>query len=217
MKLKDKVAIITGSRRGLGRELAIGFAKEGANLVISDRVVDDGELDKAAEEIKALGRQVLALRCNVGNEQSVNDMAQQTIEKFGRIDVLINNAGTALYTPVLEVSPKHWQLVLQVNLIGAFLCAKAVLPKMVEQKRGSIINISSVSAELVDFTGVAYGVSKAGIERFSRGLAAEVGKYNIAVNALKPVQAIFTEGMRMQLPDADPTRFATPELMIKAA
>jgi NAD(P)-dependent dehydrogenase (short-subunit alcohol dehydrogenase family) len=217
MKLKDKVAIVTGSRRGLGKAIALGFAREGANLVLSDRVVEGGELDGVAEEIKALGRGVLVMQCDVTDEQSINDLVQRTVEQFGRIDVLVNNAGTAVYSPVLEVPTRQWQLVIQVNLIGPFLCTKAVLPKMVEQKSGSIINISSIAANQVDFTGVAYGASKAALERFTRGLAAEVGTYNIAVNALKPIQGILTEGMRTQLPDADESQWASPDLMVKAA
>lgn len=209
MKLKNKVAIVTGSRRGLGKAIALGFAKEGANVVISDRVIEDGKLEGVAEEIRALGRQALAVQCDVTDEQSINDMVQKTVDKFGRVDVLVNNAGIAAYAPVLEVPSKSWQLVIRVNLIGAFLCIKAVLPKMVEQKSGSIINISSISAVRVDFTGIVYGVSKAGLERFTRGLAAEVGKYNIAVNAIKPKEGVDTEGLREMNPNADFSQWAS--------
>ncbi len=146
-------------------------------------------------------------------------MVQQALARFGRIDILINNAGVAFYYPTAETPTKRWELVLRVNLTGAFLCARAVLPKMMEQKGGSIINISSAAAieRIASFTGIAYGVSKAGLERFTWGLAAEVGKYNIAVNALKPAKGVDTEGMRFMLPDTDWSQWAPPDMMVKAA
>lgn len=220
MKLSNRVAIVTGSSRGLGKAIAIGFAHEGANVVIAARTEVEGRMPgtihKTAEEIEALGQRALAVKCDVTSEESVNDMVQKALAHFGSIDILVNNAGIAYYVPVVEIPAKRWELVLRVNLIGAFLCAKAILPKMIEQKRGSIINISSISAEQVDFTGVAYGVSKAGLERFTRGLAAEVGKYNIAVNALKPKEAVDTEGMRLMNPDADRSQWASPDMMVRA-
>lgn len=221
MRLANKIAIVTGSSRGLGKAIAIGFAREGASIVIAARTEVEGRIPgtiyKTAEEIEALGQRALAARCDVTSEESVNDMVQKALAQFGHIDILVNNAGIAYYPPILEALTKRWELVLRVDLIGAFLCTKAVLPKMVEQRRGSIINISSISANRVDFTGVAYGVSKAGLERFTRGLAAEVGKYNIAVNALKPKEAVDTEGMRAQNLDADTSQWASPDLMVKAA
>jgi NAD(P)-dependent dehydrogenase (short-subunit alcohol dehydrogenase family) len=114
---------------------------------------------------------------------------------------------------------KRFELVLRVNLIGAFMCVKAVLPKMIEQKSGSIINISSLAANkrVRGFSGISYGVSKAGLERFTWGLAAELGQYNIAVNALKPLRVVGTEGMHAQArPDTDKSDWQSPELMVKA-
>jgi len=223
LKLSDKVAIVTGSSRGLGKAIAIGFAREGASVVIAARTGVEGPIPgtiyKTAEEIKALGRRALPIKCDVTSEQSINDMVQKALAQFGRIDILVNNAGVAYYPPVLEIPLKRWELVIRVNLIGTFLCTKAVLPKMVEQRQGSIINISSVSAteKGSSVTGVAYGVSKAGIERFTWGLASEVGKYNIAVNALKPKGVVDTEGMRFMLPDEDQSQWVSPDRMVKAA
>ena len=224
MKLTDKVAIVTGSTRGIGKAIAIGFAKEEASVVIAARseIANEkmpGTIYKTAEEIQALGGNALPIKCNVADEESVNDMVQKALERFGHIDILVNNAGIAYYPPVLETPVKRWELVIRVNLIGTFLCTKAVLPKMVEQRHGSIINISSVSAtdRGPSITGVAYGVSKAGIERFTWGLATEVGKYNIAVNALKPSGVVNTEGMRFMLPDADKSQWVSPDRMVKAA
>jgi len=223
MKLSNKVAIVTGSSRGLGKAIAIGFAGEGASVVIAARTEVEGPMPgtiyKTAEEIEALGQRAIAVRCDVTSEESVNNMVQKALAQFGHIDILVNNAGIAYYPPVVETPLKRWELVIRVNLIGAFLCTKAVLPKMVEQRRGSIINITSVSATErgPSVTGVAYGVSKAGLERFTWGLATEVGKYNIAVNALKPKGVVDTEGMRFMLPDEDRSQWVSPDMMVKAA
>ena len=224
MKLNNKIAIITGSSRGLGKAIAIGFAREGCNIIIAARSETEGKLAgtiyETAEEIKALGREVLALKCDVTSEESVNNMVQKVLEHFGRIDILVNNAGAASYYPsVVETPLKRWELVIKVNLIGSFLCAKAVLPKMMEQMQGSIINISSVAAtdRGPSAPGVAYGVSKAALERFTWGLATEAGKYNIAVNALKPNGIVDTEGMRAILPKEAWSQFVSPDRMVKAA
>jgi citronellol/citronellal dehydrogenase len=226
VKLKGKVAIVTGSSRGLGKAIAIGLAKEGANVVIAARSQVDkkdlpGTIFKTAEEIRDLGYDALAVRCDVTNEESVNDMIQKTLEKYGQIDVLVNNAGVAFYYPILETPTKRWEIVLKVNLLGAFLCSKAVLPDMIKRKTGSIINISSLAADERDEgimpTGVAYAVSKAGLDRLTLGLAIEVGKYNIAINAIKPHKVVNTEGMRLWQPNADKSNWQSADMMIKAA
>ena len=226
MKLSGKVAIVTGSSRGIGKAIAIGFAKEGAKVVVAARTETDSEklpgtIYKTADEIQALGSSALPIKCDVTDEQSVNDMVQEALGKFGHVDILVNNAGVAFYYPVIETPLKRWELVLRVILTGAFLCSKAVLPKMIEQKGGSIINISSPAANernggLVP-TGVAYGVAKAGLDRFTWGLAAEAGQYNIAVNAVKPAGVVDTEGMRFWQPDADKSQWQTPDKMVKCA
>jgi NAD(P)-dependent dehydrogenase (short-subunit alcohol dehydrogenase family) len=221
MKLKGKVAIITGSRQGMGRAFALGFAKEGADVVICDRVIEDGKLEEAAKEIEAMGRGALALPVDITSEADVEQMVQKTVDKFGRIDALINNAGVAFYYPLQETPLKQWQLVLNVNLTGAFLCSKAVVPTMIKQKSGSIINITSGSATDSDLgtvpTGIAYGVSKAGLERLTLGMATELGQYNIAVNAIKPVKVVNTDGMRFWMKDADKSNWQTPDKMVKCA
>ena len=226
MKLSGKVAIVTGSSRGIGKAIAIGFAREGANVVVAARTETDSEklpgtIYKTADEIQALGGSALPIKCDVTNEQSVNDMVQKALGEFGHVDILVNNAGVAFYSPVIETPLKRWELVLRVGLTGVFLCSKAVLPKMIEQKGGSIINISSLAADqrvLSEVpTGVAYAVAKAGLDRFTWGLAEEVGQYNIAVNAVKPAGVIDTEGMRLWLPDADKSQWESPEKMVKCA
>ncbi len=148
-------------------------------------------------------------------------MVQQALEKFGKIDILVNNAGVAFHYPVVETPLKRWELVLAVNLTGAFLCCKAVLPSMIQRRSGSIINISSLAVNERDRgfvpTGIAYGVAKAGLERLTWGLAAELGEYNIAVNAIKPLKVVDTEGMRFWQKDADKSEWQTPEKMVKCA
>lgn len=224
MKLQGKVAIVTGSSRGLGKAIAIGLAEEGADVVVAARTEVEnpqipGTIQRTAEEIRILGRRALSVKCDVTDEQSVNGMIQKAIEQFGRVDILINNAGLAFPSPVLETPLKRWELVLKVNLTGSFICSKAVLPKMIEQRAGSIVNISSFAADekvlSTVSTGVAYAVAKAGLDRFTWGLAAEVGQYNIAVNAIKPLKIVDTEGMRFWMSDADKSEWQSPRRMVR--
>ena len=225
MGLNGKVAIVTGASRGLGRAIAMGFSQQGASVVVAARTEEahktlPGTIYQTAEEIKALGFDALALRCDVTDEESVNHMVQRTLEDFGHIDVLVNNAGIAFYYPIIDTPLKRWEIVIKVNIGGAFLCSKAVLPHMIEQKRGSIINISSLAADERDEgtvpTGVAYAVSKAGLDRLTLGLATEVGKHNIAVNAVKPHRVVETDGMRLWQPGADTTLWQSADMMVKA-
>ena len=227
MKLEGKVAIVTGASRGLGKAIALGFSNEGAEVVVAARTEMEkeggikGTIYKTAEEIQALGRRVLPVRCDVTDEQSVNKMVQKTLSEFGRVDVLVNNSGVAFYSPVVETPLKRWELVLKVNLTGGFLCSKAVLPKMIEQRSGNIINISSLAANEKEETtfpySLAYAAAKAALDRFTWGLAEEVRPHNIAVNALKPQRIVNTEGMRFWMPDADSSEWVTPEKMVKCA
>jgi NAD(P)-dependent dehydrogenase (short-subunit alcohol dehydrogenase family) len=225
MKLKGKVAIVTGGSRGLGKEIAIGLAKEGVKIIIAARTEETGKglqgtIHQTAEAIKASGSEALAVRCNVTDEESVNYLVEKTLSQFGQIDVLVNNAGVAFYSSILDMPAKRWDLVMKVNLLGPFLCSKAVLPHMIEKNRGSIINISSLAADERDEgtvpTGVAYAASKAGLDRFTLGLATEVGRYNIAVNTVKPHNVVNTEGMRLWMPGADHSKWQSADMMVKA-
>jgi citronellol/citronellal dehydrogenase len=234
MLLSDKVAIVTGSSRGIGKAMALGLAREGATVVVAARSETErpnapGTIYATAAEIEAMGGKALPVRCNVREEESIYTMAQRTIDALGRIDVLVNNAGVGTYRPFLEITVKEWDLVMDINLRAAFICCKAVAPAMMEQGGGSIINISSHAATNIfsstlnadqgteiALMGQAYGAAKAGLERFTWGLAAELGRYNIAVNALKPLRPVLTEGFQAQRPDADFSTWATPEAMVKA-
>jgi len=139
MKLKNKVAIVTGSSRGIGKAIAIDFAKEGAAVVVAARTETEqkklpGTIYGVADEIRALGGVALPVKCNVAEEQSVEEMFKKTLVEFGRIDILVNNAAIGYYVPFMETPVRQFDLVLRINLRAPFLCMKAVLPRMMEQK-----------------------------------------------------------------------------------
>jgi len=230
--LEGKVAVVTGSSRGIGKAIALGLARSGCRVVVTARTTEPGKFPgtiyETAEEIRALGGEALPLRCNVADEADVQGMVEAVLKEWGRIDILINNAGVGSYLPFLETSVKLWDLIMAVNLRGTFLCTRAVLPHMIERRRGSIVNISSTAADTIfsrtrpregglTLVGIAYAVSKAGIERMTVGLAAEVGRYNIAVNALKPARPVLTEALKMHLPRSDWDQWVSPDNMVKAA
>ena len=227
MQLINKTAIVTGASRGIGKAIAIGFARQGAHVVLGARseVQKEGRLEgtiyDTAKAIEGFGGEVLPVRCDVTDETSVGAMVERALSRFDRIDILVNNAGVAFFYPVAETPLKRWETVLKVNLTGAFLCTKAVLPHMMEQKSGSIINISSLAADERDSgtvpTGVAYAVAKAGLDRFTFGLAVEAGKYNIAVNCLKPKKPVDTEGMRFWTTVEERKGWVSAEKMVKCA
>jgi len=202
MRLKDKVAIITGSARGMGRVFARRFAKEGAKLTICD-VLDCAPV---AEDIEALGGEVLALKIDVTSDKDTADMASKTVDRFGRIDILVNNAaviGTIetkdFVKPVEEIVSADWDRILEVNIKGVFLSSKAVIPYMKKQGGGKIVNMASTVA----FTGlphfIHYSTSKGGVVTMTRGLATELGEFNITVNAVAP-GLIMTEAMQGAYP-----------------
>jgi NAD(P)-dependent dehydrogenase (short-subunit alcohol dehydrogenase family) len=185
MRLKGKVAIVTGGAQGLGRAYVLRLAEEGARVVIAD-ILDGTPVETV---VKERGGEALALKTDVTDEQSTQAMAQKTVDRFGRIDVLINNA--ALFTSIVQkrfhqISGDEWDAVMRVNLKGPFLCSKAVYPQMKKQGKGKIINISSGTffKGMPDF--LHYVTSKGGIVGFTRSLAREVGDDGIRVNAIAP-------------------------------
>ncbi|MGC8993219.1 MAG: SDR family NAD(P)-dependent oxidoreductase [Candidatus Aenigmatarchaeota archaeon] len=182
MKLKDKVAIVTGSTKGIGRAIALAFAREGAKVVVSDIA----EVEKTKEEIIAMGREAIAVKCDVSKMKDALNLANETVKKFGRIDILVNNAGIYPFKTFEEMKEEDWDRVFKVNLYGVFNCTKAVLPHMIKQKYGKIINISSIAAR-IGFQGLThYCASKGAVDAFTRALALELAKYNINVNAIAP-------------------------------
>ena len=234
MKLSGKVAIVTGSSRGIGKAIAIALARAGADVVVAERSEEAkkdlaGTIGETAAAIRALGRRALAVRCDVGDEESVNQMVQRALQELGRVDVLVNNAAVGYFRPFMQIEPRHWDLVMRVNTKGPFLCCRAVLPQMIAQGGGSIVNISSNAAAGVysqvkhedgrpRVTGVLYGASKAALDRLSRGLAAEVAENNIAVNSLRPAAVTWSEGMLLLNRDVVAGSYVMPEVyMTKAA
>lgn len=185
MSLANRVAIVTGGGRGLGQVISFRLARAGAAVVVAGR--ETADLERTREEIRHGGGIALALTTDVSNEAQVARMAALTEETYGRIDILVNNAGIMGPTkPVMEITRAEWDEVFSINLTGAFLCTRAVLPRMSLQKSGKIINISSVAGKLTYPLRSPYAASKSGLIAFTRTLAREVGPYNIQVNAICP-------------------------------
>jgi NAD(P)-dependent dehydrogenase (short-subunit alcohol dehydrogenase family) len=185
--LSEKVAIIVGARRGIGKDIALTFAEAGASVAVCDVTIDDGQLASVAEKVKKIGRPSLALQVDSTSKADVNDMAQKVGDKFGKIDILVNCAAIITKrTPLYECDEEDWQKVMDVNLKGYVLCCQAVSKKMIERKKGTIINISGLGGitPLKD-TG-AYPLTKAGVIMLSRQLGWELAKYNIRVNDICP-------------------------------
>ncbi|TES88419.1 MAG: 3-oxoacyl-[acyl-carrier-protein] reductase [Dehalococcoidia bacterium] len=182
MDLSGKVAIVTGSARGIGREIALRLAEAGANIVISD--IADAE--PVAEEIKKMGGQSLAVMTDVTSASDVAGLVGKAIEKFGRIDILVNNAGIARDQLLMRMSDEDWEAVLNVNLKSVFLCTRAVLRHMVKQRWGRIISISSIVGIVGNPGQANYASAKAGIIGFTKTIAREVGSRGITANAIAP-------------------------------
>jgi NAD(P)-dependent dehydrogenase (short-subunit alcohol dehydrogenase family) len=185
MRLKDRVVIVTGGAQGIGRAYCLGAAAEGARVVVAD-IADP---KPTAKEVEARGAQALGIECDVSREADTQRLATETLARFGRIDVLVNNAaiyGTLKRRPFTEIPVEEWERVMAVNLRGLFLCARAVFPAMKAQGKGKIINIASSTF----FKGVPhyihYTTSKGGVVGFTRSLARELGEFGIRVNAIAP-------------------------------
>jgi len=185
--LSGRVAIITGGSIGLGRQMAEGLAEMGANLVLCARKKE--RCEQAAEELRLLGVKTLALGCDVKNPDQVRAVVDATVAQFGRIDILINNAGTSWGAPVEEMRLEHWNKVIETNLTGTFLFSQAAGKVMVPQRRGKIINIASVAGlhgAPPEFQATGYHASKGGVIAFTKDLACKWGIHNIQVNAIAP-------------------------------
>jgi len=185
MILKNKVALITGSSRGIGKAIAILFAKNGAKIIVN-YISEVGRAKETVEEIKKLGSDALAIKCDVSNESEVKEMIEKTINKFERIDILVNNAGIVFDVPLFEKTLEQWRKTIDTNLIGVFLCSKYASQHMKKNNSGTIINISSsnglntTSPESAD-----YDASKAAVINLTKSLAEELSP-NIRVNAIAP-------------------------------
>ncbi|NQT31580.1 MAG: 3-oxoacyl-[acyl-carrier-protein] reductase [Deltaproteobacteria bacterium] len=184
MNLNDKVAIVTGGGRGIGRAIALKLAEVGATVVVSD--ILEKEAEAVAGEIKAAGGQSLAVMADVSLAADVARLVEETITTCGRIDILINNAGIARDQLLLRMSEEDWDKVLAVDLKSVFLCTKAVLRPMVKQRRGRIISLSSIAGITGNKGQANYASAKAGIIGFTRTVAKEVGSHGVTVNAIAP-------------------------------
>lgn len=182
--LEDKVALITGGARGIGREIAFVFAKEGANIALCD--INLQQAEETAKEIKGLGKEAIAFGVDVTDSKAVQEMVDKILDKFGKIDILINNAGIARDALLIRMSEQDWDSVIAVNLKGTFNCTKAVAKVMLKQRSGRIVNIASIIGLMGNVGQANYSASKAGIIGFTKSVAKEIASRGINVNAIAP-------------------------------
>lgn len=209
MQLADKVAVVTGAGRGIGKAIAVAFAEEGASVVCSARSLD--EINAVAEQIQ--GR---AIQCDIGQESAIRNLIDQTLEAFGHIDILVNNAGAVARLPVHELPVEEWDNVINVNLRGVFLCTKFALPSMLAQGSGCIINISSGAGVVGPANRSAYAASKHGVMGFTKTLVAEYLRQGIRSHVILPdatVSRMRSEGF----PEEDPATLIQAEDIADAA
>lgn len=208
MRLADTTAIITGAGRGIGRGIALAFAREGADTALASRT--RAELETLAEEARAMGRRVLVQPTDVSEQDQVRRLVDRTLDEFGRIDVLVNNAGTiVLPGDVMQTSLEAWEKMMAVNARSVFLCCQAVLPGMMERRSGKIINISSVAGLHGLPNRAAYCASKHAVQGFTDALAIDMRPYGIAVNAICP-GAVDTPLTDLSRPDDDKSDWMKP-------
>ena len=228
MKLKNKIAIITGASRGIGKSTALLFAKEGARIVVDYHISDiEPDAEKNAfsvvDEIKKIGSKAIAIKCDVSEENEVKEMIQKTIDVFGKIDILVNNAGIVFDIPLFEKTVEQWRQTLDVNLIGTFLCSKYASEQMKKNDNGKIINISSTNGiNCFSPESADYDTSKAGIINLTYNLAKELAP-NIQVNSIAPgwVDTEMNKGLPKDFVEEETEkiylkRFAKPEDIAKA-
>ena len=195
MKLKGKVALVTGAAQGIGKAVALLLARNGADIIVSDINLEKAE--ETAREVEGLGQRALAVKTNVAEANDVEKMVQTALERFGRIDILVNNAGITRDKLLLRMSDEDWDAVLGVNLRGTFLCTRAVIRPMAKQKSGKIVNIASVVGTMGNAGQANYGASKAGVIGFTKTVAREYAPRGINVNAIAPgyIETPMTEAL----------------------
>jgi 3-oxoacyl-[acyl-carrier protein] reductase len=182
--LQGKTALVTGGGRGIGKAIALRLAQAGCDAVVSD--VHKQGADESADEVRKLGRKALALEADISKSDAVEAMVKQSLAAFGKIDILVNNAGITRDNLLMRMDETDWDLVLQINLKGAFLCTKQLIRAMMKERSGKIINISSVVGVMGNAGQANYAASKAGLIGFTKSVAKEVASRNIQVNAVAP-------------------------------
>jgi NAD(P)-dependent dehydrogenase (short-subunit alcohol dehydrogenase family) len=200
MRLKGKVAIITGGASGLGKAIARRYAEEGANLLIADMDVDNANI--LAKDLSQLGTKIVVQQTDVANEESVAEMVSKALAEFGTIDILVNNAGISTLRPFLELPVAEWDRIMAVNLRGPFLCGQAVGKHMAEKMSGSIINISSIEQDFGSHNRAHYVASKSGLKTLTKAMALSMIPYNVRVNAIAP-GGFNTEILERVFPDVN--------------
>ncbi|HZD58452.1 MAG TPA: SDR family oxidoreductase [Anaerolineales bacterium] len=208
MKLKDKVVIIAGASEGIGRATALRLAAEGAKLAIAART--RAKLETLAEEIRAMGQEVLIIPTDMTNPEQANTLIKETVAAFGRVDILVNNIGRGLRKPFVETTDEEWQRLVAENLSTTIYGCRAVLPQMEDQREGLIINMASRSGRVGEANLAAYSAVKHGVIGLTKALAAEEGGKGVRVNAICP-GPVRTERMDKLLPNADKSNWLTPE------
>lgn len=218
--LSGRVAIVTGASRGIGKAIAVRLAREGADVVIASKSETStgklpGSIHETADEIRALGRRALPVQTDVRSEEAIQNMVARTIEEFGRVDFLINNAGAIWPMPILETPPKRFDLMMQVNVRAAYVGSYYVLPHMVKQKWGHVLNMCPKLDVKPSPGKVGYMISKLSMARLAIGLAEEHRSDNVAANTLWP-RTIIESQASINWQMADRTQWRTPEIMCDA-
>ncbi len=195
--LRDRVAIVTGASRGIGKAAAIALATQGAKVIVN-YARSSSAADKVVAEITTAGKEAIAIQADVSQAAEVDNLIKQTLEKFGRIDVLVNNAGITRDTLLMRMKLEDWQAVIDLNLTGVFLCTKAVTKTMLKQRSGRIINIASVAGQMGNPGQANYSAAKAGVIGFTKTVAKELAPRGVTVNAVAPgfITTDMTEGLK---------------------
>ena len=183
MRLKDKIALVTGSSRGVGRAVALAFAQEGANVVVNYSA-NETAANEVVEAIQSLGRKAIAVRADVAQHSDAEHLLLTAIETFGRLDILVNNAGFTRPAMLLKMTEDQWDQVVDIHLKGAFLCAQAAVRQMKEQNTGKIINVTSVAGLVGTVGQVNYSAAKGGIVSMTKSIARELARYNVCANVI---------------------------------
>ncbi len=183
MKLKDKIALVTGSSRGVGRAVALGLAKQGANVVVN-YTSNENAANEVVETIQSMGRKAIAVKADVAQKAEVENLVNSAIDTFGRLDILVNNAGFTRPAMMIKMTEDQWDQVVDIHLKGAFLCAQAAGLHMKEQKSGKIINVTSVAGIVGTVGQINYSAAKGGIISMTKSIARELARYNVCANVI---------------------------------